>query len=91
MASHCTGHCKYLALLDWTAAEIKQRNDRIEELEADNVRLREALANPTPEMIRAGGSCKPWMAGWPKGEPTAADVWKAMAEKMLQLKEESNE
>jgi hypothetical protein len=42
MAAHCTGHCKYLALLDCTAAEIKQRNDRIEELEAALTDIRDA-------------------------------------------------
>ena len=57
MAAHCTGHCKYLALLDWTAAEIKQRNDRIEELEADNARLRDLLSDIDAVTIwEAGGT-----------------------------------
>jgi len=51
--------------------------DRIKELEA-------LLGDPTPEMIKAGATCKPWMAGWPKGEEAAADVWRAMVAKALE-------
>ena len=59
MATHCTGHCKYLALLDWTAAEIKQRNDRIEELEADNARLRDLLHDIDKATIWESGGTVP--------------------------------
>lgn len=33
---------------------------------------------PTEAMVKAGGTCKPWMAGWPKGDEAAADVYRAM-------------
>ena len=59
MAAHCTGHCKYLALLDWTAAEIKQRNDRIEELTADNARLRDLLRDIDKATIWESGGTVP--------------------------------
>ena len=55
---------------------MREAMERIEELEA-------LLGDPTPEMIKAGATCKPWMAGWPKGEEAAADVWRAMVAKAL--------
>tara|TARA_S200002703_G_scaffold16715_2_gene13922 strand:- start:3109 stop:3381 length:273 start_codon:yes stop_codon:yes gene_type:complete len=72
MAAHCAGDCEYLTLSDWAAREIKQRDDRIDKLEAENAALKEA-----------GG----YVLGWHPTDPDHPAFYNTVAYGQMKLRQ----